>query len=720
MDRVHRLRMVWGGVILAAGVWCGCGTPDGASAYFGNYKSTANVYVAPVPCEVERVAIMPFKAPTELIGSSVSDLFVTELLRAGRYQLVERSQMRNVLNEAEVALSGISDSRAVELGNLLGADGVVIGTVDEYSATAYRGRSIPVVGVSVRLIDCKTGKVMWSADSAEKAASDAVSLPQHARKVIHGLVAGLYQTWGVQRKVAKSSGVGAAVRPDAPVLVAPVRPAAPPAPPAGVRVSDLGLRRAEINWTPAAGGLEVRIERAENPQGPFTMVGTAGAAKGRFVDERGLQDGTSYYYRLVAQADGGAASSPSPVVETLTAPPPEPVRVVKAASGGVRVVALSWAASPEDSVTEYRILRADGEEMLFKEVARVKGRDTTTYVDGGREPGRLADQAAYRYRVAAVNSVGAVGAESDPVNATTRGAPPVIMGLQAGSARPREVPLTWTRSTDEKTAGYEVWRAKDGGAFEKIETIENSETTSHVDRGGERDAADLGRLEDGTTYAYHVLAFNIGGVRSAPCEPVKAKTKDAPAVPAAVTAAGGEPRQVTLAWPANSEPDIAAYVVEYRPADSTRFRGAQTVAAEAGRTAYTSVRNGLEDGAGYVFRVKAVDADRLESAWSATAEAVTKPLPGAPTELKVAAAAGAGEGALLTWTPPAVSDIVRYRVWKKGLLGADLLGETGTPDFQLTAAVLAKKIKVQVSAVDKDGLESERSGVVDAPANPQP
>ncbi len=61
--------------------------------YFRKVKSRANVYVAPYTADIDKVAMMPFKAPTELIGASVSDLFVTEMLRAGRYTLVERGKV---------------------------------------------------------------------------------------------------------------------------------------------------------------------------------------------------------------------------------------------------------------------------------------------------------------------------------------------------------------------------------------------------------------------------------------------------------------------------------------------------------------------------------------------------------------------------------------------------------------------------------------------------
>jgi curli biogenesis system outer membrane secretion channel CsgG len=173
-------------------VCAGCRT-DPNAAYFMRTETRANVYVAAGQNGIHRVAILPFKGPTELVGNSVSDMMVTEILRAGCYDLVERSQMSKVLSESELALAGLSVARAAEVGNMIGADGVIIGTVDEYSTVALKGSAWPVVGISARLIDCRSGQVVWSVDLAERAASPAITLAQQGRKVVHEMIAAVYK-----------------------------------------------------------------------------------------------------------------------------------------------------------------------------------------------------------------------------------------------------------------------------------------------------------------------------------------------------------------------------------------------------------------------------------------------------------------------------------------------------------------------------------------------
>ncbi|MBP7275847.1 MAG: fibronectin type III domain-containing protein [Kiritimatiellae bacterium] len=728
---MSRIATVWAGLGVAI-LWTGCASPDSARSYFSGQRSKANIYVASGPSDVARVAIMPLKAPTELIGSSVSDLLVTELLRAGRYDLVERSQMSQVLNEAEIALSGLTEARAIELGNMLGAEGVIIGTVDEYGMVARRGRTQPVVGLSIRLIDCRSGKVLWSADSAERADSDSVSLSLHARKVVHGIVSGLYQKWHVQpmirpargREPMLASGGGS----DAPEPMAmparsakPARVAPPPAPPPptpeGFGVSDLGMRQVDLRWTPpaAAVGLKVRVERGESPEGPFHLLATVSAGSGTYSDREKLKDSTTYYYRLSAVAASGRDSAPTEVLESLTAPPPAQVEGVAAESGGVGIIPLSWTASPEPGVVEYSVCRATAADGPYERVARVRGRENTRHVDGGREPGTLEHGTTYHYHVLAVNSVGSTSEASAVGVATTRGPPPAVTGLAAESGHPREISLQWKESSDDKVAAYEIHRARGEGKFSRVAVVRGRDRVTYLDRGGEEQRSRLGKLEDGAEYRYQVVAVNIGNVPGAPSEPVSATTKPTPAAPSGLNARSAEPRKSTLEWMANPEPDIQEYQVEYRMKERSRFQSAGSAPGEAEEGMVRKVVPNLEDGQEYLFRVRAVDADTLIGAWSEEVRAVTKPRPPAPDTLR---AVWEGAEALLTWNPPAVSDIVTYKIWRTGLIRSAVLGEAEAPEFKIDAARVGRGITVEVSAVDADGLESDRSAELTLPPPP--
>lgn len=152
----------------------------------------ANVYVSPGYGAINKVTVLPFKAPTELIGTSVSDLLTTELMKAGRYELIERGQLSGVLGETEVALSGLTAGQAAQLGKLVGANGVIVGTVSEYETSALSGSTYPVVGISARLIDSTTGKIIWSVNHSGRGAA-GVTTAQYARTVAQEMVNALNQ-----------------------------------------------------------------------------------------------------------------------------------------------------------------------------------------------------------------------------------------------------------------------------------------------------------------------------------------------------------------------------------------------------------------------------------------------------------------------------------------------------------------------------------------------
>jgi curli biogenesis system outer membrane secretion channel CsgG len=161
----------------------GCAAPSGGSGRGGAGTDDPSVYVVRNVDAIDRVAILPFKAATTLIGSSVSDMVVTEVLKMNRYDLVERSQMSGVLGETEVGLSGLTSGQAARIGQMVGANGVIIGTVSEYEKVAMRGRTTPVVGISIRMIDSRTGRIVWSVDYADRG-SRSTTLSQHARAVV--------------------------------------------------------------------------------------------------------------------------------------------------------------------------------------------------------------------------------------------------------------------------------------------------------------------------------------------------------------------------------------------------------------------------------------------------------------------------------------------------------------------------------------------------------
>ncbi|MCX6996165.1 MAG: hypothetical protein NTV49_03555 [Kiritimatiellaeota bacterium] len=495
-----------------------------------------------------------------------------------------------------------------------------------------------------------------------------------------------------------------------------------PEPPAAVRAEAPASRAVCVTWTasPSEGVVRYVVERAPADSDQFVKVGAVEKTMFREGGEAGtdLRDSTKYLYRLTAINRVGAVGTPSQPVEVVTRPPPAPVTGLSAASGEVRCVSVAWTPSPETDVVRYDVYRCDATNAAFTLVKSIKGRTTTSFLDGGRDPGNLADQSAYEYKVRAINAVGAESADHEPVKAVTRGAPPVVAGLVAKSGQPRQVSLAWELSPDQKVVGYEIQRAAQGEAAPaRIAEVSGREKDNFIDRGGSRwFSGGLGTLPDGTEYRYQVIAFNTARVCSPPTAPVSARTKPVPVAPSGLSTTTNLPKSVKITFRANPEKDIVCYVVEAAADAAGKFRELVRVDPTA-EDALACTEAKLSDGAPRCYRIKAVDRDTLESPWSEVVAGATKPLPPPPADVR---AEWKDDAAVLTWTASAAQDVKAYKVWKKSFFSAEVVATVAGPECRLTRAQVEKKINVFISAVDADGLESEHSAVLAVAPPPPP
>lgn len=666
---MFRLRMPTGGVAATAvvlGLLSGCSTDRIGDPYFADTDSKANVYAGAVQTKNLKIAVLPFKASTELIGSSVSDMTVTELLRTRRYSLVERSQMANVLGEAELALAGLSETKAVEVAKLMGAEAVVIGTVDEYGMQASGGDTYAVVGLAIRLIDCANGRILWSADLAKIAEDEDTPLSSHAREVVHELVAGLYQNLAEQIRNM------------------------PPAAPTGVTVSEMGLREATVGWIRPSDPCRCRIERAVVETGPFTELATVPSADGRYTDRSGLRDGAIYYYRLSFISPRGVLGLPSSPVETMTAPPPDAPGGVSAAATSSRCITLGWSAPKAEGLSGYRVERRIAGTGTWKTVATPAA---PAFRDGGFAGCDLADSTRYEYRVTALNRIGAVGTPSSPVAVETPPPPAAVTGLTARSREIRCVPLAWNASPEPDVAGYELECAEGKGAFTPLKLIKGRGTTAFLH--GHKDP---GTLPDDHSYRYRIRAYNSVGSHSDWTE-AKAVTKPAPVVPADVAATVDLAGRIRVTWKRNPEPDITEYRVEARRGTGFLWHKVKVEGLAAEET-------DLDPGAKRTFRVMAVGPKDHQGAWSTETVGAARPLPPAPTDLAVTGIEG---GFRITCRPPR-EGMTGYKLYIKKLIGSEFVAESKAPSFDLAATKAGEKgVDVVVTAIDECGLESEPS-----------
>src|SRR4029079_8712759 len=89
-----------------------------------------------------RVAVLEFKNKADNQwwyhggAAAAQDVFVTELVKSGKFRVVEREQLQALMDEKNLTLSGdVDPSTAVKVGKLLGVNYLLTGAVTEYGTT---------------------------------------------------------------------------------------------------------------------------------------------------------------------------------------------------------------------------------------------------------------------------------------------------------------------------------------------------------------------------------------------------------------------------------------------------------------------------------------------------------------------------------------------------------------------------------------------------------
>lgn len=116
--------------------------------------------------ETVRVAVLPCKSHPSSPGSGelAYEAFSTNILHIKGYSVVDRGAIDQLIKEQKLTQTGVIDqTQAIELGKLLGAQGVILGTVTEYVPRKSLMFPPAKVSVTARLINTKTGEVEWTA-----------------------------------------------------------------------------------------------------------------------------------------------------------------------------------------------------------------------------------------------------------------------------------------------------------------------------------------------------------------------------------------------------------------------------------------------------------------------------------------------------------------------------------------------------------------------------
>ncbi len=162
-----------------------------AAAIAPNLVSAADKSTKP------RIAVIEFKNKADNQwwysggAEAAQDVFVTELVKSGKFRVVEREQLAALMQEKGLTLSGDVDPKsAIKVGKLLGVNYLLTGSVTEYGTTDKSahgpgigglpgfsvGKKTFVAAMNARLIDTSTGEIVWADEGRAEESSSKVNV----------------------------------------------------------------------------------------------------------------------------------------------------------------------------------------------------------------------------------------------------------------------------------------------------------------------------------------------------------------------------------------------------------------------------------------------------------------------------------------------------------------------------------------------------------------
>jgi len=128
-----------------------------------------------------RIAVINFQNNSswtwwgDQLGGAAADEVVTQLVKTGKFSVIERAQLEAILAEQRIGQTGlVNPATAARVGQLLGAQLIMTGSITQFSIErtqlGYRGiggaYSKAESRLDARVIDTTTGEVLLAADGA--------------------------------------------------------------------------------------------------------------------------------------------------------------------------------------------------------------------------------------------------------------------------------------------------------------------------------------------------------------------------------------------------------------------------------------------------------------------------------------------------------------------------------------------------------------------------
>lgn len=217
--------------------------------------------------------------------------------------------------------------------------------------------------------------------------------------------------------------------------------------------------------------------------------------------DTGLEDGTTYSYRVLAYNAQNSQSLPSSEVSATTKPKPTPITNFNASLNQPRQITLSWDLHNNPEVTSYKILRSSFISSIFSTLTTLPS-NTNVYQDLIKKDGE-----SYQYKIVAVDKDGIESLESTPITGATLGIPN-SPNITYARIENNSVVLKWI-PTDTRAVEYVVYK-KDSAFFGETLRYNKVLTPEFIDH----------EIKPGDKYYYRVSAIDENGLESKPSQEV--------------------------------------------------------------------------------------------------------------------------------------------------------------------------------------------------------
>jgi curli biogenesis system outer membrane secretion channel CsgG len=119
-------------------------------------------------------------------GGAAQDMFITQLVKSGKFTVVDRERLAALMQEKNLSLSGdVSAATAVQAGKLLGVEYMLVGDVTEFGEQTNKAQVGWGIGVDVRkkkfiaaldvrLLSVMTGEILWAETGKKEESSSNV------------------------------------------------------------------------------------------------------------------------------------------------------------------------------------------------------------------------------------------------------------------------------------------------------------------------------------------------------------------------------------------------------------------------------------------------------------------------------------------------------------------------------------------------------------------